>query len=78
MYNSQHTRLTEEALYLRGVAYMQQGRLGDASVALEEYVRLSPEGRYAASAHQRLAELYTDLGLPAKRDENAAKYEELR
>ena len=76
--NGRHTRPAAETLYLRGLALQQLGRKEDSLTLLEQYVELSSQGRYAAPAHQRLAELYADLGRPAKRDEHAARYEELR
>ena len=76
--NGRHARPTAEALYLRGLALLQLGKKEESLTHLEQYLELSPQGRYAASAHQRLAEIYADLGRAAKRDEHAARYEELR
>jgi tetratricopeptide (TPR) repeat protein len=67
-----------DAYYLRGVAHQALGQPEEAIAFLEKFLETRPNGRYTAPAHNRLADLYAELGQQEKRGEHAAIYEELR
>ena len=68
--------------YLRGLILQEQGQLEEAYVYLEAFLAADldtdQEKAYITTAHRRLAEIYSILGIADKRDYHSNTYKELR
>lgn len=66
--------------YIRGLIHQEQGQLEEASVYLESFLaadlNTDQEKVYVTPAHQRLADIYSLLGIPDKRDFHTNTYKE--